>query len=434
MTSPTASNMKICLIGAGSFVFGPTVLHDAIVEHRLDGAHLALVDPQLEMAELMAGLGRRMADASGIRVQISAHRDWTEALAGADFVICCAAVQLQRRFAMDVEIIRRHYPDHLITEFGGVHGISYSLRQIAMIKKLAGDMRRLCPKAWLLSSANPLPRVCQAAHQLGIHTAGFCSNSMGGHNLIGRVLHAWAEDYPWPQAVARYEAIMAGINHFTFALELRERASGREFLAQFIEQARQQGAFEARTAELVQMTGCWPANGDEHMRDFLPPNAASRSLELTSHGTAVEREARLAELRAAADGSGPWKQLLAHRAWEKPVDFAVAVSGGLAAGFHSLNLVNAEQLPDLPADVFVETPAVVDSQGVHPRRLRLPEAVVRLSRTQAEINDLIVRAALTRQANLLDAVLELDPTVLDKAAARRALQACCEAHADLLAE
>jgi alpha-galactosidase len=434
MTSPVASNMKICLIGAGSFVFGPTVLHDVIVEHRLDGAHLALVDPRLEMAELMAGLGRRMAATSDVRVQTSAHRDWQEALAGADFVICCAAVQLQRRFAMDVEIIRKHYPKHLITEFGGVQGISSSLRQIAMIRKLALEMRRLCPKAWLLSSANPLPRVCQAAHHLGVHTAGFCSNSMGGHNLIGRVLHAWAEDYPWPQAVARYEAVMAGINHFTFALELRERASGRELLAEFIARARQQNGFEPRTEELVQETGCWPANGDEHMRDFLPPNAASHSLELTSHGTAAEREARLAELQAAADGRGPWKPLLAHRAWEKPVDFAVALSGGRAATFHSLNLVNAGQLPELPAGVFVETPVVVDSQGVHPRRLRLPEAVVRLSRPQAEINDLIVRAALNGQVNLLDAALELDPTVLDKAAARRALTACREAHVDLLAD
>ena len=364
--------MKICLIGAGSFVFGPSVLYAAIIEHRLDGSHLALVDTRLEMAEMMAGLGRRMADASGIRVQITAHREWKDALAGADFVICCAAVELQRRFAMDVEIIRRHYPQHLITEFGGVQGISYSLRQIAMIRKLAMEMRRLCPNAWLLSSANPLPRVCQAAHEMGIRTVGFCSNSMDGYKLVGRVLHTWVEDYPWPQAVARYEAVMAGINHFTFTLELRERVSGRDLLSQFIARARQQGAFEARTDELIQKTGFWSANGDEHMRDFLPPNSSSHSLELTSHGTAAERDARLATLRGAADGSGPLEPLLAHRAWERPVDFAVAVSGGRAAVFHSLNLVNAGQLPDLPDGVFVETPAVVDHKGVHPRRMRLP--------------------------------------------------------------
>jgi alpha-galactosidase/6-phospho-beta-glucosidase family protein len=56
MTSPVASNIKIWLIGAGSFVFGPTVLHDAIMEHRLNGVRLALVDPRLELASRSVGL------------------------------------------------------------------------------------------------------------------------------------------------------------------------------------------------------------------------------------------------------------------------------------------------------------------------------------------------------------------------------------------
>ena len=111
---------------------------------------------------------------------------------------------------------------------------------------------------------------------------------------------------------------------------------------------------------------------------------------------------------------------------------SVAVSGGRAATFHSLNLINAGQLPDLPAGVFVETPTVVDSQGAHPRRLRLPEPVVRLNRPQAEINDLIVQGALTSQMARLDEALELDPTVLDKAAGQQALRACIAAHPDVM--
>ncbi len=423
--------MKIGLIGAGSFVFGPSVLHDALVAHRLDGVHLALVDPNLTMAGYMAGLGRRMAAASGIRARITVHGAAREALEGADFVICCAAVDLRRRFAMDLEIIRRLAPGHLITEFGGIQGLSYSLRQIAMIRQLAEEMRTLCPDAWLLCSANPLPRVCQAAHELGVRTAGFCCNSMGGYRLIGQVLHDWREPYPWPQAVAGYEAVMAGLNHFTFTLELRERVGGRDQLAAFLTRAGQQGLFEPRTAALIRETGCWPANGDAHMRDFLPPNADSRPLELTSHGTDSERDERLATLRAAADGKVPCEPLLAHRAWEKPVDFAVALHGGPAAACHALNLANTGQLPDLPAGAFVETPAVVDARGPRPRALRLPDPVIRLSRPVAELNAVIVQAALTRRDDLLDEAIERDPTILDKQAGRVALQACRTAHADL---
>ena len=36
--------MKITLIGVGSFVFGPSAIHDALVEHKLHNLELALVD------------------------------------------------------------------------------------------------------------------------------------------------------------------------------------------------------------------------------------------------------------------------------------------------------------------------------------------------------------------------------------------------------
>src|SRR4051794_31006363 len=156
---------KIALLGAGSFVFGPSVLIDAITDHRMSGLELALMDPNRDAVDLMAGVGRRLARDAGVDVTISAHTDQAPALDGADFVLCSVAVELRNRFLADVEVARRHAPDHLITEFGGIAGISYSLRQIAMIQGVCADMKRLCPKAWLLDVANPLPRVCQAAQE-----------------------------------------------------------------------------------------------------------------------------------------------------------------------------------------------------------------------------------------------------------------------------
>lgn len=424
--------MKICLVGAGSFVFAPSVLHDAILEERLPQLHLALIDPNLELAGLMAGVGRQMAQEAGQAVQLSTHAAWDEALAGADFVVCCAAIALQRRFATDLEIIRRHSPTHLVTEFGGVQGISYTLRQIALIEKLARAMRQHCPAAWLLCSSNPLPRVCQAAHALGIRSAGFCSNSLGGYGLIGRVRHGWQEEYPWPLASARYEATMAGLNHITFTLALRDRTTGREVLPEFIAELRRQDALSPLTAGLLAQTACWPANGDGHMQDFLPPAPGAKSLELSSHGNAAEREARLAQLRQAAAGEAPWLPLLAHRSWEKPMAFVAGLAGLRQAEFHSLNLANDGQIPNLPAGVFVETPAAADARGPQPRRLELPPAVANLSRPMAELNALLVQAALTRRRSLAHDAVELDPTILDKAGAHAALDACLEAHQDLI--
>lgn len=52
--------MKIVLIGAGSYVFAPTVLRDSTARYQITG-ELALVNLNLEAAEAMAGVGQRMA-------------------------------------------------------------------------------------------------------------------------------------------------------------------------------------------------------------------------------------------------------------------------------------------------------------------------------------------------------------------------------------
>ena len=62
----TMAPMKLAILGVGSFVFGPSALHDAIVEHKFDGAHIALYDPNTAGMELMAQVARRMAAEAGI--------------------------------------------------------------------------------------------------------------------------------------------------------------------------------------------------------------------------------------------------------------------------------------------------------------------------------------------------------------------------------
>lgn len=93
----------------------------------------------------VAVIGQRMAHETGVDVTVSAHTERETGLAGADFVICSAARDMQRRFVMDVGIIGRLIPGHLVTEFGGVQGLSYSFRQMALIEEIAADIKRLAP-------------------------------------------------------------------------------------------------------------------------------------------------------------------------------------------------------------------------------------------------------------------------------------------------
>jgi alpha-galactosidase/6-phospho-beta-glucosidase family protein len=99
----------------------------------------------------------------------------------------------------------------------------------------------------------------------------------------------------------------------------------------------------------------------------------------------------------------------------------------------ALNLSNAGgQIPNLPRQVFVETPVIIDANGPRPQPVTLPTEVLPYCTRTAAVTDMIVRAALERSRKKLREALELDPTVTDKKAGWQALEACLTAHADLL--
>ena len=428
-------NCKVALVGAGSFVFGPSVLEQTLLHHRLPGLELALVDPDADALNGMAGVAKRMAQNMGLDTHISAHTEREAALDGADFVICCAAPQMWKRFAMDCEIIDRLLPGHLVTEFGGVAGISYSLRQVALIEALADDMRQQCSGAWLLNVSNPLPRVCQAAHERGVKTAGFCSVSIQGYGMISRLLDGDTVSYPFAKPQAKYKAVMAGVNHFSWLCELHNRETSEDVMPLLRHQLQATASAtrtgQTRSEEIARETGFLLMPGDDHVRDFLPPQG-QHSRQSPGHGSPDERKQRLNLMRNIADGSQSWDALLQKPSWERPGDVIAALAYGRPQSLHSLNLSNRGQIPNLPANVFVETACDADSKGLHPETVELSPSVAQFCKETAAVTDAIVRAARERSLTELHHAVELDPTIVDKRAGCEAIDACIRAHADLL--
>lgn len=426
--------MKIVLYGAGSHVFGPSMLHQIFVEHRFRGLEVALVDRNPDAVRLLAAVGRRLSGEAGSDAEITEHVDRRSALPRADFVVCAVAVDLHRRFATDREIAGRLCPGHPVTEFGGVAGISYSLRQIAMVRELTADMNALCPQARLLNAANPLPRVVQAAAEDGIETYGFCSVSRCAYGIVWELLTGRPLRHPFDAARRRWRLTLAGTNHFCWLLAVRECASGEDLLPE-LRRRLDAGATTGHPLvdRVFRETGFLLACPDNHVRDFLEPDANTTGAERTSHGSAEERAARVALLQRIADGSEP-VHALPHEAWERPVDLIAGVTSTVPAALHSLNVPNlgGRVVVGLPAEVYVETAAVVDDAGVHPEPVRLPDAVLPLARRAAAVTAAIVAAARTRRRALLREAVNLDPTIRDKRAGWAAIEACLAAHADLI--
>lgn len=427
------SHCKVVFVGAGSYVFGPAPIRDLLDRQQLRGVDLVLVDPNQQMLDLMAGVARAAAKQHALDASVTTTTSLDDALPGADFVICAVAVDQRRRWETDLSIISRHAPGHLATEFGGVHGISMSVRQIAMIQSLCAAIRKHCPRAHLLNVANPLPRVCQAAHEAGVTTIGFCSASLGTYDAVWRILNGGpAIRFPFEPAINELKLTIAGLNHHTFLLDARD-ASGNDVMETLVQRVRAGHTGNNPRAErfLVDHRAMLAVN-DGHTRDFFAPESGRRAMDHISHGDATERALRLQLLKEIGEGKAEVSRAFEPQAWEYPGDYVAAVAYAKRIRFHSLNLINTGQIPQLPRGLFVETAATARDGRVTPDVVDLPQSLVPYCLRTAAVTDAIVQAATRRSRAMLKAAVELDPTILDKDAGWRAVEACLKAHADLI--
>src|SRR4051812_16298203 len=138
--------LKIAVLGAGCFALGPSVLHDALLAHKLPDVEIALVDDADEEAVFaMADLGRRMAAKARLDgVKITAHTDREAALAGASYVLAGPTIARHAPAPTPPEesdapapaatpTDPAAAPPHARPPLNGVLGIAHSVRQIALI-------------------------------------------------------------------------------------------------------------------------------------------------------------------------------------------------------------------------------------------------------------------------------------------------------------
>jgi len=427
--------MKLALIGAGSYVFAPTFLIDAIIRHRLVGLELALVDPNLDAAETMAALARRLAADAGIRVTVTVHAEREPALRNADAAALCASPQGARRWAMDFEILKDHGLPCQARECGGVGGLANTLRSVTLALAVARDMERLCPGAMLLDVTNPMPRVVTAVSRFTrVTCAGFCNIALGGpggYEWVGRLLGC---DF------RNLRVQTAGLNHFAWYTEIRDAATGADLYPLAVErlhgqplphEERQFTVYRRWFAEY----GLIPAGHCDHHAEYLPEQP---DIEYAStppyHGTEEERRQRWQELAEIGAGKRPWQDLIAHGSWEHPVDIAVAVRTGGNATMPIVNIPNRGGcLPGLPEDRVVEIPVEVKSgvlRGVSVKPL--PAKLTTLLKAISDVHELAAEAAATGDRGAARRAIETDPAVVNKSAGLAALDDMLAAHRDML--
>ncbi len=442
---------KIVIIGAGSASFGPTTLASILRHPQLRGSELVLVDLNRHSADNAARVARRMSDAWGAAMAISATTERREALPEATYVVVSIEVAPREElWRLDWEIPLRHGLRQPYGENGGPGGLMHACRQIPEHLAIARDMEELCPQAWLILFSNPLPRILRAISKYTtIRAVGKCHQINVGYGLAAALLRERYNidvpanvnlcsdpgNYATAHALAdagraRFSITSAGLNHFIWLLDIHDKTTGEDLypaLRAAIDAA--PATLEPLSLDLFRIFGILPIAGDTHLAEYLPwlhdpvsnPCESYRIPLYDWGGNEGVREVLQIMTQSMADGALPVDGLRDAPS-EGAAELIAALSGGASYLDETVNVPNRGAIANLPDDTVVEVPAVVGPAGIAPLQVGpLPEPVAELCRREAALVERVVDAAVSGDRGLALQALLLDPMINDIGRARAIL-------------
>jgi alpha-galactosidase len=435
---------KIVVIGAGSAIFGLNTVSALLGSEQLRGSHLALVDLNAETLELMARLARRLNREWGAEMTITTHTRHAEALAGTEFVVSAIEVPPREKlWRQDYEITLKYGVRQPYAENGGPGGFIHAARNILPVLQIAHDMEAACPDAWFINYTNPLMRICDAIHRhSAIKVVGLCHQIFIGYGMVGYVLadaldievpegeiSTHAHPQFWPrltqlshQALEKVDIKAAGLNHFTWMLDLRGKETGEDLYPLFAERwAAFDPSFEPLTRRVYDAFGLFPIPGDEHLCEYLPWVSDPLTRPWEKYELSLYDWELMDQLRGVghddvakmADG-GQSIDHLRQAGSEGALEMIENIAG---AGNHyhlAVNLPNGGQIGNLPCGAIVETPGLVSGAGVQGVSVgSLPAGIAELCRREITAVQLGVDAAVHGDRDLALQCLLLSPSITD---------------------
>jgi alpha-galactosidase len=441
-----ADAKTLVVIGAGSITFTPKLLRDILHHPKLAGGTVRLVDIDAGSLDTMARLAQRLFDTARVHWTIEQTVDRREALPGADYVLISADIERVDTWEKDFRIPVECGIRQVTGELGGPGGLFHSLRQIPIHVEMARDAAELCPGAIVMVESNPLNRICLAMRRYSDcgQILGLCHGVEIAQSRLGRVLGMDTDDLL---------ATAAGVNHFTWILDLRDRATGRDLYPQLRQALLDYDeTFWPLSRKLFDVYGLFPSCGDEHIGEYLPyahefvglggPDFAHRAESAESFRAYAARiaagEGPIEEYKGTTEGVELEERMeffFSPRSWVDTLAMPIinAIHTNVPRRMPAVNMVNEGAVGNLPRGVFVETPALVDASGCRPLAVGdLPTPLAALCRRDIDQAKVIVEAAMTGDRRAILQAMLLDPVVDSIAAAERTLDQMLRAHAEHL--
>ncbi|MFX0074154.1 MAG: hypothetical protein ACFE96_01825 [Candidatus Hermodarchaeota archaeon] len=418
------SKEKIVIIGAGSLQFGLGSVGSIINSEVLKGSIVCLHDIHEQNLELATQACQAAVELKSLDYTIESSVDRSEALKNATFVI--NAIEIPPRFKIlrwDFEFPMMWGSKQITGENGGPGGLFHSLRVIPPILDICEDIQKICPRALFINYSNPMSRICLAIKRKfpDLKFVGLC------HEVGNLTLY-------FPQILGKHvneiEYKAGGLNHFGVVLQAVYRETGEDAYPDI----RKKGpaVLEKMSEKLdvslikyiLETYDYLPYTTDNHYGEYM-----SWAWEVADlpHGREFWEgyEVKLAKdferiKRRIESGKG-------HKLVRPDGERAIPIIEGILTNDNheeeSVNLPNDGVITNLPEDLVVECPAIVNKDGVHAVNLgEYPKGLAALLNTQASVQGLVVEAILTKSKKTTLQALLADPVINSTSQAKNIME------------
>lgn len=435
---------KVTVIGAGSASFGLNTLGSLLRSAKLKGSEIALVDRNPDTLALIRKLAERLNRDWDAEMCITSYTHHKDALPGSNFVVSAVEVPPRERlWRKDYDITLRHGVRQPYAENGGPGGFAHAARNVVPILEIAHDMEAACPEAWYINFTNPMVRICDLINRYSkIKVVGLCHQIYEGYALAGYVLakrlnitvpegpiSTHADPKFWhlmhvisQQAKQKLDIKAAGLNHYTWIMDIRDKATGEDLYPALREDWKKVGPeIEPLTHRVMDAFGWMPVPGDEHLDEYLPwcSDPITRPWEKfdlslydwdrAEHGRDEGHEM----IRKMGVGEMDIDELKEADS-EGALEVVEALSGAENQYHLAVNRPNIGQIANLPMNAIVETPAVLTGMGVQPVTMgNLPEGIAELMRRELAVVKLCIDSVVEGDRQKALQCLLLDPVITD---------------------
>jgi alpha-galactosidase len=313
---------------------------------------------------------------------------------------------------------------------------------------IAAKMERYCPDAWLLNFTNPMSFLCTYLNKYTkVKTLGFCHLVHGTFGVIAEMLGMQPGDL---------EVITGGINHFNWLFDIRLKGTGKSYMEEFLQKIRDSEYWyrahpgcprQEFSLQILETFGMYPVGYDDHVTEYVPffyekhewADHQCESFKLQVRRM-VEKESvssgqlEAMTLQGGTDDLYPFPKDNNHAYYaEKPTYVIEALETNTPAYFDAINIINHGSISNLPDNAVVDVPAVAvggQVRGMHVGELSI--APMELCRRQITLHELIAKASVEGNPDMVVQSLCLDPWVRSITQARNIWKDYYEEYRDYL--